>query len=174
MEFVDLDAGTYYVVVIPLRSGAMDPVQYSIELQTDAAPLPAAELSVVDTQGSAGDTIFVPIALANVGPDEISQMSIGVQFDPVILEPLGVVNAGLTLEQWGSQVRYARSSNTISVSMDNFSTFESGHLLQLAFNVRPEAPVGGASALNVLAATLNGAIVPATDGTVDVTGGGLD
>ena len=95
-------------------------------------------------------------------------MSVGVQFDSSILEPLGVSSSGLTLEQLNAQVRYARSMNTISVSMNNFSTVQSGALLDLVFKIRPGASVGSASALTVSVATLNGAIVLGTDGLVTV------
>jgi hypothetical protein len=124
VELANLDPGTYYAGIAPEAYYAMDPVQYDITVETDAAPLPSAELHIpVDITGFPGEIIHAPVILDNFRPpDEISSMSIGVQFDPIILEPLGVSNSGLTLEQPDAQVRYARSLNTLSVSMDNFST----------------------------------------------------
>ena len=170
VELIDLDAGVYYATVIPQRSGNMNPGQYCITVETDAAPLPSAELIMsADVPGIPGDIIYVPVVLDNMRPpDEISSMSVGIQFDPVILEPLGVINSGLTLKHWNSHVRYARSENTISVSMNNFSTVESGELLNLIFKVNSTALVGDVSALTVLFSTLNSAIVPWADGLVTV------
>jgi hypothetical protein len=170
VELNDLDAGTYYAMVVPQRSGAMDPAQYCIVVETDAAPLPSAELLIpVDILGIPGEIIHVPVILDNARPpDELSSMSVGVQFDSSVLEPLGVSSSGLTLEQLNAPVRYARSMNTISVSMNDFSTVQSGALLDLIFKIRPSASVGNASALTVLVSTLNGAIVPGTDGLVTV------
>ena len=171
VELNDLDAGMYYVTIIPQRSGVMNPGQYCIIVETDAAPLPSAELLIpADIVGVPGEIIYVPVVLDNTRPpDKLSSMSIGVQFDPGILEPLGVSNSGLTLEQWNAQMRYARSVNTISVSMNNFSTLESGELLNLIFKVSSTASVGGTSALTVSISTLNGAIVPWVNGMVTVT-----
>jgi hypothetical protein len=148
----------------------MDPVQYSIIVETDSAPLPSAELYVpTDVQGIAGEIIHAPVILDNMRPPiDISSMSIGVQFDPSVLEPLGVSNSGLTLDQPDAQVRYARSANTISVSMDNFSTVQGGSLLDLIFKIKPDTSVGNTSALTVLVSTLNGAIVPGNNGRVTV------
>jgi hypothetical protein len=123
-----------------------------------------------DILGTPDEIIYVPVILNNTQPpDELTSMSIGVQFDPDILEPLGVNNSGLTLEQWNAQVKYARSRNTISVSMNNFSLLESGELLNLIFKVSSTASVGDTSALTVSVSTLNGAIVPWSDGLVTVT-----
>lgn len=102
-------------------------------------------------------------------PDELSSMSIGIQFDPAVLEPLGIINSGLTLEQWNTQMRYARTVNTISVSMNNFSTLKSGELLNLMFKVSPTATAKQTSPLTVSFSTLNGAIVAWADGMVSVT-----
>jgi hypothetical protein len=170
VELNDLDAGTYYAMVIPQRTGTMNPGQYCIIVETDAAPLPSAELAIpVDILGIPGEIIHVPVILYNARPpDELSSMSVGVQFDSSILEPLGVSSSGLTLEQLNAQVRYARSTNTISVSMNDFSTVQGGALLDLIFKIRPNAPIGSASALTVLVSTLNGAIVPGADGLVTV------
>ena len=170
VELSNLDAGIYYAKIVPQPSWGMNPCQYCIVVETDTAPSPSAELLIsADVQGTPGDIIYVPVLLNNTRPpDQLSSMSIGVQFDPSILEPLGVSNSGLTLEQWNAQVRYARSVNTISVSMNNFSTLESGELLNLLFKVRASASVGDESALTVLISTLNGAIVPWTDGMVVV------
>jgi len=163
------DAGVYYARVAPENSWDMNPVQYSIIVETDTAPLPSAELYIsADVQGIPGEVIYVPVVIENTHPDEISSMAIGIQFDPNILEPLGVSNSGLTLEQWNAQVRYSRSANTISVSMNNFSTTESGELLNLIFKVRPTSSIGDTSALTVSVSTLNGAIVPWSDGIVTV------
>jgi len=170
VELRQVDPGTYYAVVMQKSSWDMDPAQYCIVVETDAAPLPSAELHIpVDIQGSPGAIIYAPVVLDNTQPDQISSMSIGVQFDPAILEPMGVSNAGLTLGQGDAQVRYARSTNTISVSMDNFSTVQSGDLLKLIFQIKPGVAVGSASALTVIASTLNGAVVPATDGLATVS-----
>jgi len=171
VELNDLDAGVYYATIIPQRSGTMDPGQYCIIVETDAAPLPSAELLIPDDiLGIPGEIIYVPVVLNNTQPpDELSSMSIGVQFDPSILEPLGVSNSGLTLDQWNAQVRYARSPNTISVSMNNFSTIETGELLNLIFKVRSTTSIGDTSALTVSVSTLNGGIVPWADGMVAVT-----
>jgi hypothetical protein len=173
VELGDLDAGTYYARVAPQRSFyGMDPVQYCIMVETDIAPLPSAELSIsADVQGKPGEIVCVPVVLSNIPPVEVSSVSIGVQFDPSILEPLGVSNAGSTLQQWDAQVRYARSVNTISVSMNNFSTAQSGELLSLIFEISPSASFGNVSVLTVLTATLNGALVPGTDGLITVING---
>lgn len=164
------DAGVYYARVALENDWDMDPVQYSIVVETDFAPLPSAVLLIpVDLLGIPGEIIHVPVILDNTRPpDEITSMSISVQFDPSILEPLGVSNSGLTLEQWNAQVRYARSLNTLSVSMNDFSTLESGELLNLIFRVRSTASVGSTSPLTVSVSTLNGAIVPWADGMVTV------
>lgn len=171
-EFVQLNnlaAGVYYARVTPERDWEMDPVQYSIIVETDTAPLPSAELYIpANVQGIPGEVIYSPVVLSNTHPDEISSMAIGVQFDSTILEPMGVSNAGLTLQQWNAQVRYARSVNSISVSMDNFSTVQSGDLLNLIFKIKSGAFVGNTSALTILTSTLNGAIVKGTDGLVTV------
>lgn len=175
VEFNNLAAGVYYARVIPQKSTwGMDPAQYCIVVETDVAPLPSAELLIpADILGTPGEIIHVPVILNNARPpDELSSMSMGVQFDPSILEPLGVSSSGLILEQLDAQVRYARSMNTISVSMDNFSTVQSGVLLDLIFQIRPGAPVGNASALTVLVSTLNGAVVPGIDGFVTVATAG--
>ena len=170
VELNDLDVGVYYAMVVPQRSGAMNATQYCIVVETDAAPLPSAELAIpVDILGSPGEIIHVPVILNNASPpDELSRMSVGVQFDSSILEPLGVNSAGLTLEQLNAQVRYSRSMNTISVSMHDFSTLQSGVLLDIVFKIRPGASVGSESALTALVSTLNGAIVPGTDGLITV------
>ena len=170
VELTNMNAGTYYARIVPEATGAMNPVQYSIIVETDAAPLPSAELLIpVDILGIPGEIIHVPVILDNARPpDELSSMSVGVQFDSSVLEPLGVSSSGLTLEQLNAQVRYARSMNTISVSMNDFSTVQSGALLDLIFKIRLSASVGNASALTVLVSTLNGAIVPGTDGLVTV------
>jgi len=170
VELSNLDAGIYYARVVPQQSWGMNPCQYCIVVETDVAPLPSAELLIPrDILGIPGEIIYVPVIVNNTHPrDEITSMSIGVQYDPGILEPLGVDNSGLTLEQWNAQVRYARSANTISVSMNNFSTLESGELVNLLFKIRSTASIGDASALMVLISTLNGAIVPWTDGLVEV------
>jgi len=170
VELGNLDAGIYYARVFPQKSWGMDPGQYCIVVETDAAPLPSAELAIpVDILGSPGEIIHVPVILNNTSPpDELSRMSVGVQFDSSILEPLGVSSAGLTLEQLNAQVRYSRSMNTISVSMHDFSTVQSGVLLDLVFKIRPGASVGSESALTALVSTLNGAIVPGTDGLITV------
>jgi hypothetical protein len=171
VEFNDLGAGVYYATIIPQRSGNMDPGQYCIVVETDAAPLPSGELSInSDIKGTPGEIIYVPVLLNNSQPpDELSSMSIGVQFNSSILEPLGFSNTGLTLDQWNAQVQYARSPNTISVSMNNFSILKSGELLNLIFKVRSTADVGDTSPLTVLVSTLNGAIVPCTNGLMTVT-----
>lgn len=170
VELSNLKAGIYYARIEPKRYYEMSPVQYDITVETDAAPLPSAVLLIpVDILGIPGEIIHVPVILDNTRPpDEITSMSVGVQFDPSILEPLGVSNAALTLEQWNAQVRYARSLNTISTSMNGFSTLESGELLSLIFKVRSGASVGSTSALTVSVSTLNGAIVPWADGMVTV------
>ncbi|MHC4354804.1 MAG: cohesin domain-containing protein, partial [Planctomycetota bacterium] len=122
-----------------------------------------------DLEGVPGEIVYVPVFLDNsVAPVEVSSVSVGIQFDASILEPLGVGNSELTLGQADAQVRFASSDNTISVSVDNFSTVESGALLDLIFMVRPEASIGSASTLTMLTPTLNGAIVPGTDGLVTV------
>jgi hypothetical protein len=169
VELRDLDAGTYYAQVLPQPYHAMNPVQYAITVETPAAPLPSAELSIpAEIQAAPGKIVYVPVGLNNPGPDAISSMSIGLQFDSGILEPVGVQNAGLTLRQWSAQVRYSRSGNSISVSMDNFLTTESGPLLELILKVRPDVSVGDTSPLTVSAALLNGASVPAADGVARV------
>jgi hypothetical protein len=170
VELRDLEAGTYYASLMPKASWVMDPAQYCIVVETDAAPLPSATLHIpVDIQGGPGAIIYAPVVLDNTQPDLISSMSIGVQFDPAILEPMGVSNAGLTLAQGDAQVRYARSTNTISASMDNFSTVQSGDLLKLIFQIKPGVPAGSVSVLTVIASILNGAVVPATDGLATVS-----
>ena len=170
VELNDLGPGMYYAQIATEPYGAMSPVQYCIRVETDAAPLPSAELFIpADLLGVPGEIIYVPVILDNTRPpDQLASMSIGVQFDPSILEPLGVSNSGLTLEQWNTQMRYARSLNTISVSMNNFSTLESGELLNLIFKVRSSASAGDTSALTVLLSTLNGAMVPWADGLVTI------
>lgn len=170
VELHGVKAGVYYARVNPTRWGDMNPVQYTIVVETDAAPLPSAELHIPrDIHGRPGEIIYAPVVLDDTAPEEITSMSIGVQFDPALLEPMGVSNAGLTLGQDDAQVRYARSTNTISVSMDNFSTIQSGDLLKLIFQIKPGVPVGSVSALTVIASTLNGAVVPAANGLVTVS-----
>ncbi|UCD51663.1 MAG: hypothetical protein JSW27_03345 [Phycisphaerales bacterium] len=169
VELIGLDAGIYYVKVTPERRNTMSPVQYNIVVETDAAPLPSAQVSLpADILGTAGEILYAPVVLDNPGPDRISHVTLGVQFDPTILEPMGVTSAGLTRDQWNAQVRYTRSANSMSVSMDNFATMGSGGLLELVFQIAPGASVGSTSALTVLAAGLNGALVPAADGRVTV------
>jgi hypothetical protein len=170
VELRDLGPGVYYAKVMPQQSWGMSPGQYTITVETDAAPLPSAQLRIpVDIQGRPGGIVYAPVILDDPYPDEITSMSIGVQFDPSILEPRGVSNAGLTIEQGDAQVRYARSDNTISVSMDNFSALQDGALLNLIFQVKPGALAGSTSALTVLTSLLNGAVVPAMDGLVTVS-----
>jgi hypothetical protein len=53
--------------------------------------------------------------------------------------------------------------------MNNFSTIETGELLNLIFKVRSTTSIGDTSALTVSVSTLNGAIVPWADGMVAVT-----
>lgn len=172
VELNGVGPGVFYVRIAPQRSYGMDPVQYCVVVETDAAPLPSAEVIVsAEAQGIPGGISYVPVILDNVHPDEISSMTIGVQFDPDLLEPVGVCNAGLSASQWNAQVRYARSMNSISVSMSNFSTAQTGELLNLAFKTRSNASAGDTSELAVLACTLNGAIVPATDGLVTIAAG---
>jgi hypothetical protein len=170
VELSNLEAGTYFVRIDPEKYFSMSPVQYDIVVETDAAPLPSAGLYVPDDlEGVPGEIVYVPVFLDNsVAPVEVSSVSVGIQFDASILEPLGVGNSELTLGQADAQVRFASSDNTISVSVDNFSTVESGALLDLIFMVRPEASIGSASTLTMLTPTLNGAIVPGTDGLVTV------
>jgi len=170
VEFNNMAAGVYYARVFPQDSWGMDPAQYCIVVEIDVAPLPTAELYIpADVKGGPGQIIHAPIILNDLSsPIEISSMSVGIQFDPSILEPLGIGNSGSSLEQLNAQVRYTRSVNTISVSMDNFSTVQSGALLDLIFKVNSGASVGSTSALTLLIPTLNGAIVPGTDGFVTV------
>jgi hypothetical protein len=171
VEFNNMAAGVYYARVIPQRSTwGMEAAQYCIVVETDVAPLPTAELHIpVDVEGSQGQIMHAPIILNNMrSPIEISSMSAGIRFDPSILEPLGIGNSGLSLEQLNAQVRYTRSLNTISVSMNNFSTVQGGALLDLIFKVNSGASVGSTSVLTLLSPTLNGAIVPGTDGFVTV------
>jgi hypothetical protein len=170
VELKKLGPGVYYAKVMPQESWGMDPGQYTITVETDAAPLPSAELRIpVNLQGRPGEILYAPVILDDPHPDQITSMSVGVQFDPSILEPRGVSNAGLTIEQGNTQVRYARTDNTISVSMDNFSTIQSGELLNLIFRVKPGASPGSTSALTVLVSLLNGAVVPATGGLATVS-----
>ena len=171
VEFDNLDAGIYYARVAPQNNWPiMDSAQYSIIVETDTAPLPSAELYIpVDIQGIPGEIIYASVILENIKPDEISSMSIGVQFDPNILEPIGVSNAGLTLEQWNAQVRYTRGVNVISASMNNFTNVQNGGLLNLIFKVSPTAIIGDESSLTVLVSALNGATVPGKDGLVRIT-----
>jgi hypothetical protein len=170
VELNNLDAGIYYARIIPQQSWGMNPCQYCIVVETDVAPLPSAELFIpADFLGIPGEIIYVPVILDNTRPpDEISSMSIGVQFDPGILEPLGISHSGSTLEQWNTHAQFSRSVNTISVSMNNFSTIESGELLILIFQVRSTAVLGDMSPLTVSVSTLNGAIVPSADGLVRI------
>ena len=170
VELSNLDAGIYYARIIPQQSWGMNPCQYCIVVETDVAPLPSAELFIpVDFLGIPGEIIYVPVILDNTRPpDEITSMSIGVQFNPSILEPLGISNSGLTLEQWNTHTQFSRSMNTISVSMNNFSITQSGELLILIFQVRSTAVPGDMSPLTVSVSTLNGAIVPSADGLVRI------
>jgi len=170
VELEDLGPGVYYAKIDPQGTLYSDnATQYSITLETDTAPLPSAELYVSsDIQGIPGEIIYVPIVLDNSQPDEITSMSVGVQFDPSILEPIGVSKTGLTIDQWEAQIRYSMSMNTISVSMDSFSTIESGELLNLIFMIKSSASTGDTSTLTILTSILNGAIVPGTDGLVTV------
>jgi len=171
LEFENMEPGTYYVEVVPQRSGPMNPVQYSIVVETDAAPLPTGPLSLADIQGAPGEIVYVPVTLDNTEPDDITSMTLGVQFNPDVLEAIGVCNDGLTAQQWGTQVRYSRSVNTLSVSMDNFATAQSGILLNLIFQVQGDAQPGDMSPVTVLTAGLNGALVPAGDGSLTVVSG---
>ncbi|MFC1766595.1 cohesin domain-containing protein [Planctomycetota bacterium] len=167
-----LEAGTYFVRVDPEGHLAMDPVQYRIVVETDAAPLPSAMLQLpADIQGTPGVILDVPVFMTNDSPVELTHLSLGVQFDPNVLEPQGVTNAGLTLSQWNAQVRYTRSENTLSVSMDNFAAITSGTLLHLVFRIQAHAPVGSISDLTLSIPALNGALVPGTDGAVTVVDG---
>jgi len=166
------DAGLYYARITPEASWGMSPIQYNIVVETDVAPSSSAGLYLsTEVQSVPGAIAFAPVVLDNSDPDKISSVTIGVQFDPDILEPLGVCNAGVSSQEWNAQVRYARSVNSISVSMDNFSTVQSGPLLDLVFRTKPDAAIGSVSALTVLASTVNGAIVPALDGLVTVVEG---
>lgn len=168
VELKELIPGTYYARVAPQAGAGIDPIQYTIVVETDVAPPASAGLSIqANVQGGPGEVVYAPVVLDNPHPDEITAVSIGVQFDPSVLEPMGVCNTGLTSEQSSTQVRYTRSMNTISASMDNFSTVRSGELMDLIFRIRGAA--GTTSPLIVLVATLNGALVPATDGSVTVS-----
>ena len=170
-EIVELDnlgPGVYYIKIDPQVYGsAMNPVEYNIVVETDAAPLPCADLYIPDDiYGNPGGIVFVPVFINNTGPDEISSMSVGVQFDSDILEPIGICNEGLTLRQWNTNIQYTRSTNSISVSMNNFSTVQSGELLNLVFWVKPDISTGSISLLNILTPMLNGALVPSRNGSV--------
>ena len=170
IELENLEAGIYYIKVNPEHNWPqMDTGQYCITVETDIAPLPSAELDIAsDVQGIPGEIIYVPVILDNSLPNEITSISVGIQFDPNILEPIGVSKTGLTLDQWDAQIRYSMSVNTISVSMDNFSTIESGELLNLIFKIKSSASAGDISTLTILTSILNGAIVPGADGLVTV------
>ena len=169
VELIDLEPGVYYIRIAPQEYLGMNPVQYGIVLETETAPLPTGQLYLADSvQGVPGGVVYVPVMLDNTEPDDITSMTLGVQFDPDILQAIGVANAGLTLEQPEAHVRYARSPNTLSVSMDNFATTQSGPLLNLIFQVQPDASPGSMSPLSVLTAGLNGATVPGGDGSVTV------
>ncbi len=170
VELADLGPGIYYARIDPTGSyQRYNNIQYSIILETDVAPLPSAGLSMhVDVNGTPGEIIYTTLILDNKLPEEITSMSAGVQFDPNILEPVGISNLGLTQNQLNAQVRYSRSENTMSVSMNTFSTIESGELLNLIFRIKPDAVSGESSILTLLSPTLNGAIVHGTDGLVTV------